>query len=95
MQGSVRSRLRLEARAFLAPYVHQTGFLVQEAFLRRVKLTQANVDYFRNQASHDRAISMIDAAVGRTLARLLINDFFAPAVGTGPWSFTVISEEPD
>jgi len=92
---SVQSKLRLEASEFLAPYVRQTESLVQEEFLRPVKLTQANVDYFRNQASHAAAISMIDAAVGRTLARLIINDFFAPAVSERTWRFTVNSEEPN
>lgn len=91
-QGSVSSRLRLETITYLAPYVNQTGSLVQEAFLRPVKLTQANIKYFRNQASLDASISMIDAAVGRTLARLVVNDFFAPAVGKGEWSFTVVGE---
>ena len=35
---------------------------------------------------------MIDAAVGRTLALLVVNDFFAPAVSKGEWSFTVVGE---
>jgi hypothetical protein len=45
---SVQSRLHREASAFLAPYVRQTASVVQEELLRPVKLTHANVDYFRN-----------------------------------------------
>lgn len=75
------SRLRREASQAIC---HRVDALrpQQSNWLNPPHLTQANVDYFRNRASHDGAIEFVDAAVGRCLAKRVLNEFFRQEINT-------------
>ena len=86
-RGSDGSRLRLEACRYFDAVRRQAEPLVKDDHLNTGGLSVHDIDDFRNRASHDDPIDLVDAAVGRTLARELINQFQFPAVqslGYGP-----------
>ena len=86
-RGSDGSRLRLEACRYFDAVRRQAEPLVKDDHLNTGVLSVHDIDDFRNRASHDDPIDLVDAAVGRTLARELLNRFLFPAaqsLGYGP-----------
>lgn len=79
------SRVRLEAARILGNYTAQTGPLTKGTWLRPAHLTDQNIEWFRNRSSHDAAVVLVDAAVGRVLARRILDGFFAPVLKS--WGF--------
>ena len=49
-------------------------------------LTDENINWFRNRSSHDAAVPLVDASVGRVLAKRVLDGFFAPLADQ--WGFT-------
>jgi len=74
----VKSRLRLEAIHFFNTYRGQFRPMVQNEWIFPPHLTNENVNLFRNQASHDGPMDFIDAAVGRLVARRVLDVFSRP-----------------
>lgn len=79
------SRLRLEACKHLAKYDAQLTPLMQEGWLQPNCLTNENISWFRNRASHDVCIVDTDAFVGRIVARRILDSFYGTVLKT--WGF--------
>jgi hypothetical protein len=82
------SRVRLEAARILGRYAAQIGPLTKGTWLHPAHLTEQNINWFRNRSSHDAAVALVDAAVGRVLARRILSGFFAPVLKG--WGFETI-----
>lgn len=76
----VKSKLRLEAIRFFNTYRGQFRPMVQSEWIFPPHLTNENVNWFRNKASHDGPMDFIDAAVGRLVARRVFDVFFLPVL---------------
>jgi hypothetical protein len=83
--GFFGSRLRLEAARVLKQYSAQIGPLTKGTWLNPAHLTDENIKWFRNRSSHDALVDLVDAAVGRVLAKRVLNGFFAPVLES--WGF--------
>ena len=75
----------LEAAQILGRYAAQIGPLTKGTWLHPAHLTDQNINWFRNRSSHDAAVALVDAAVGRVLARRILSGFFAPVLKS--WGF--------
>jgi hypothetical protein len=84
-KARIGSRLRMEAGRVLGGHRDQLKPLLQSQWLNPVHLTIANVNWFRNRASHDEPLGLVDAAVGRCLAKRVLSVFFQPTLDT--WGF--------
>ena len=74
------SRVRLEAAQILSRYAAQIGPLTRGTWLYPAHLTDQNINWFRNRSSHDAVVPLVDAAVGRVLARRILSGFFDPVL---------------
>ena len=79
------SKLRQEATRFFGDYRRQFEGLVQSSWLCPKLLTSDNINWYRNRASHDGSVDLVDASIGRVLARRLISHFFLPVLKD--WGF--------
>jgi hypothetical protein len=79
------SRLRLEAAQILKAYSAQIGPLTKGSFLHPAHLSDENINWFRNRSAHDTSVAFIDAAIGRVLARRILDGFFTPVLSG--WGF--------
>ena len=79
------SRLRMEAARVLGAHRDQLEPLLQRKWLNPIHLTSENVNWFRNRASHDEPFDVVDAGVGRFLAKRVLSVFFQPALDA--WGF--------
>ena len=87
------SRLRCEAQRHLSQFQKQLSPLVTEEWLDPLLLSEENITFFRNRASHDAAISELDALVGRLIAKRLLDRFHQPVLDK--WGFTAQIEHRD
>jgi hypothetical protein len=74
------SRLRTEATRVLGAHRDKLQPLLQSKWLNPVHLTSENVNWFRNRASHDEPLGLVDAGVGRFLAKRVLSVFFQRAL---------------
>jgi hypothetical protein len=74
------SKLRLEAARLLERDRERVQPLLQSEWLNPAHLTKDNVNLFRNRASHNVQLPLVDAAVGRCLANRVLNVFFLPVL---------------
>jgi hypothetical protein len=74
------SKLRMEAARFLGQHLDQLQPMLQAQWLNPVHLSLENVNWFRNRASHDEPLGLVDAAVGRFLAKRVLTAFFQPVL---------------
>jgi hypothetical protein len=79
------SRLRKEAAAFIGTFRGQVQPLVEQGWVDSKLLSEDNINFFRNQSSHDSPIDALDACVGRLVARRVLELFFLPALAE--WGF--------
>lgn len=87
-QGIVGSRLRLEAARTLKKYSAQIGPLTKGTWLHPAHLTDENINWFRNRSAHDAPVDLVDATVGRVLAKRVLDGFFVPVLEN--WGFKAV-----
>ena len=87
------SRLRREASKHFEKYRHQLDALRNQSWLNPVHLTQENIDAFRNKPSHNDSVDILDAAVGRLLARRVLDAFFIQVLRQ--WGFSPAILQPE
>ncbi|HEY3739113.1 MAG TPA: hypothetical protein VGL53_04675 [Bryobacteraceae bacterium] len=78
--GTAGSRSRMEAAQILKTYSRQIGPLTDGTWLRPAHLNDENINWFRNRSSHDASVIVSDAAIGRVIARRILDGFFAPVL---------------
>lgn len=83
--GGTGSRLRSESTRFLNLHNDQLQPIMQSRWLNPVHLTNENINWFRNRASHDDPMDFIDASIGRFLAKRVLDAFFRPVLNK--WGF--------
>jgi hypothetical protein len=76
-EGFFGSQLRKEAARFFADHEPQLAAFAGRRNGFGVSLSDEGVQRFRNPSSHLGRMGLVDAAIGRTLARLILRDFFA------------------
>jgi hypothetical protein len=74
------SRLRLEASRHLGNFEPQLNPLLEKSWLYPTCLTEANIAWYRNRASHQGSIDLGDALAGRAIAKGALNRFFLPGL---------------
>ena len=79
------SRLRKGATDYLKKYHGQLQSLVADNWLNPLYLTQENIDLFRNRSSHDSSVDIVESAIGRSIAKQILEMFFAPVLRE--WGF--------
>jgi hypothetical protein len=84
------SRLRLEAARILKQHSAQIGPLTKGTWLHPSHLTQENIDWFRNRSAHDSQAGLVEAAIGRVLAKRILNGFFHPILEHRGFKATLI-----
>ena len=78
--GIAGSHLRLEAARILRQYSTQIGPLTKGTWLNPAHLTDENINWFRNRSAHDASVALVDAAIGRVLAKRIPTGFFMPLI---------------
>jgi hypothetical protein len=78
-------RCRAEASKYLSKFNEQIQPLVKDNWLHPIYLTTEALNLFRNRASHDALLNSSEAAIGRTIALLILKGFFSPVLKN--WGF--------
>jgi hypothetical protein len=74
------SKLRTEATHLFYRYKRQIHPLKISNLFNPIHLNTENVNWFRNRSSHDEQVGILDASIGRFLAKRVLDVFFTPLI---------------